>query len=174
MSFNLLSSEEIANIELKYKKLGPFKDEIMNLRTSNLQKIQPWIKISKKQKKKYNYKSNLVDYTNDPYLFLEKPKDLKNIIINLAKNKIGLSTLAYKCNIKYHLLDNYLHKKYYTLDNSKLYKILTYLNYDLNTQKIFNKENINKESEHIDLDNIQLQKLDLESLDLHNIDVSKL
>jgi hypothetical protein len=178
MSINILTTEEKKNIEMKY--MNKDEDEIIQLRCANLQKIQPWIKVNYKKRKKnnYNYINKELEYKKDPYKFTEIPKDIKILIKELIKQyNIGLSTLSFKCNINYNTLNNYLNKNG-LLDNLDLYIILSFFNYDLETKLTNQSIKINKieniYSNNINLENINLKDLTLQAVDLQNIDIERI
>ena len=62
---NYLSHEENLSINRKYTTERIY-DDIMNLRNINLQKLQPWIKVNYKKKKKYPKTKKQSSYRRDP------------------------------------------------------------------------------------------------------------
>lgn len=172
----ILTNNEIKNINKYYNKRNIIKDEIVKLRNANLQKLQPWTRVNYKKKKKQhnNYVCKDIEHKIDPYKFKEIPKDIKNIIENLLiKYNIGLSTLSFKCNIKYNILYNYINKNE-ILDNLDLHTILKYFNYDLDN-KLIKSYKTNKTEymyNNIDLENINLNNL--QAIDLEDIDIERI
>ena len=169
-----LSEKEIKNICRKYKFNSLIlNDEIMKLRNDNIQKLQPFIRSNNKKKKKYINNINSINIKPDPYKFKQIPTDIKTIIIKLMQNNyIGLTTLAYKCNIHAYIIEKYL---YYNMpiDNNDLFKILSFFNYDLNTGNFINNSyQINNKT--INLENIALKNMDIEPIDLKTIDIDKI
>ena len=171
-----LSDEEIVSINKKYTKIYILIDKIMILRNDNIQKLQPFIKkIYKKSKKKQFYmnKDKDISINSDPYKFKEIPSTIKNTILNLMKNNnIGLTTLAYKCNIHSHIIYNYLYYNHF-IDNYILHKILSFFNYDLETGKfIDNKYDFTNKS--INFENTAFKNIDIEPIDLKTLNIDKL
>ncbi len=170
-----LSETEIKNINQKYRcKSSVISDEIMKLRNDNVQKLQPFIKqVYNKKKKRHMNNNTDLNVIHDPYKFKQIPKDMKSIIIKLMKNNhIGLTTLAYKCNIPSHVVDRYLHNNM-PIDNSVLHKILLFLNYDLDTGK-FIDNSYKTNSKTINLENTAFKNMDIEPIDLKTLDIDKI
>ena len=171
-----LSDEEIVSIEKKYKKIYILIDKIMVLRNDNIQKLQPFIKKIYKKSKKKQFNINRdkdILIIPDPYKFKEIPLTIKNTIINLMKNNnIGLTTLAYKCNIHSHIIERYLYNNY-SIQNNVLHKILSFFNYDLETGKfIDNKYDFTNKS--INFENTAFKNIDIEPIDLKTLNIDKL
>ena len=171
-----LSHEEIININKKYTKTYILIDKILLLRNDNIQKLQPFIKqIYKKSKKKQFYinKDKDISIISDPYKFKDIPSTIKNKILILMKdNNIGLTTLAYKCNIHSYIIQRYLYNNY-SIDNYVLHKILSFFNYDLETGKfIDNKYCFTNQS--INFENTAFKNIDIEPIDLKTLNIDKL
>ena len=78
----------------------------------------------------YRYPDKIIIRT-DPYKFVDIPKNIKQIILNLCdKHQLTIQTLAVKCNLKFHIIENYINNNY-ILDNYYLHIILKGLNFDL-------------------------------------------
>lgn len=171
--FNNLSNTEEKTIEQKYNTENYLNDEIIKLRIDNLQKIQPFIKVNKKKKRRIKKKME-ENYQTDPFKFREIPKDMNIFIKNILNEyNIGQTTLAYKLNIDYNIIDSYLNKND-IIDNYILYKILNYINYDLDKKKINNINNkteikYNKQNIIEDNKTLKLEYLDLDTIDLDKI-----
>ena len=170
-----LSETEINNINQKYRyKTSVIIDDIMKLRNDNIQKLQPFTKVVyNKKKKKYINNNKDIKVSSDPYKFKQIPQDIKTTIINLMNNnKIGLTTLAYKCNISSHIIDRYLYNNI-PIDNSNLHKILCFFNYDLETGK-FIDNSYKTNNDNINLENTALKNMDIEPIDLKTLDIDKI
>lgn len=172
-----LTEEETKRIDQKYRyKSMIVTDVIMKLRNDNTQKLQPFIKqIYKKNKKKqFSNKNVELNFKPDPYKFKEIPKNIKTTIFNLMGNhKIGLTTLAYKCNINSHIIYNYLYSNK-EIDNLVLYKILSFFHYDLETNSIIDKTYVYNNKEYINLENTMLKNIKIEPVDLKTLDLDKI
>ena len=90
----------------------------------------------------------------------------------MKNNNIGLTTLAYKCNIPSQVVDRYLHNNQ-PMDNSILHKILLFLNYDLETGK-FIDNSYKHDNKTINLENAALKNMDIEPIDLKTVDIDKI
>ena len=114
-----------------------------------------------------------IKVTADPYKFKEIPNDMRSKIIKLMQNNyVGLTTLAYKCNINSHVIHRYLHNNM-PIDNSVLHKILSFFNYDLETGKFVDNSYQNN-IEAINLENAALKNMDIEPVDLKTLDIDKI
>ena len=171
-----LSETEINNINQKYRNtISVTSDDIMKLRNDNIQKLQPFIKVSyNKKKKKYNNNINKeIKASSDPYKFKEIPVNIKTTIINLMNNNnVGLTTLAYKCNINSYIIHRYLYNNVF-IDNSLLHKILCFFNYDLETGKFIDNSYKNN-NDNINLENTAFKNMDIEPIDLKTLDIDKI
>lgn len=167
-----LTQTEINAIYQKYSSTSYIIDEILKLRIDNIQKIQPFIKINRR-KKKFNKKQNIIQYIPDPYKFKEIPNDIRIFIKNILKEYcLGHTTLAYKINVDYHIIDNFLNKND-IIDNYILYKILNFLNYDIDKKKL--KEiNLPINNNEKKLEDKKLHELNIEYIDINNIDMDKI
>lgn len=172
---NHLSETEINSINQKYRnKTSVISDEIMKLRNDNIQKLQPFIKVSyTRKKKKYINNNTDIKVPPDPYKFKQIPEDIKTTIINLMNNnKVGLTTLAYKCNMSTHIIYKYLYNNL-PIDNSDLHKILCFFNYDLETGK-FIDNSYKTNNDNINLENTALKNMNIEPIDLKTLDIDKI
>ena len=170
-----LSETELNNINQKYRNtISIITDDIMKLRNDNIQKLQPFIKVVyNKKRKKYINNNTDIKVSPDPYKFKQIPKDIKTTIINLMNNNnVGLTTLAYKCNINSHIIHRYLYNNV-PIDNSVLHKILCFFNYDLETGKFIDNSYKNNNND-INLENTALKNMDIEPIDLKTLDINKI
>ena len=170
-----LSDTELKSIDQKYRcKSSVVSDDIMKLRNDNIQKLQPFIKVAHNKKKRKHMNNNKdIKVTADPYKFKEIPNDMRSKIIKLMQNNyVGLTTLAYKCNINSHVIHRYLHNNM-PIDNSVLHKILSFFNYDLETGKFVDNSYQNN-IEAINLENTALKNMDIEPVDLKTLDIDKI
>ena len=126
----ILSEEEIGKINNKYD-FG-VKDEFMTKRYINIEKNLPWKNVKNNTKQnKFKKKDDKIIIRTDPYKFVDIPKNIKQIILNLCdKHQLTIQTLAVKCNLKFHIIENYINNNY-ILDNYYLHIILKGLNFDL-------------------------------------------
>ena len=128
--FSNLSNEELIKIEKYYK--SNTNDIFLQKRLSNIEKTQPWTSVKNNTKSNKFRKKKEIKVINDPYKFHKIPSDIKQIILNLCKkNDITLQTLAVRSNLPLHLIDNYMNKHKYILDNYHLHILLKELNFDL-------------------------------------------
>jgi hypothetical protein len=90
----------------------------------------------------------------------------------MQNNKLGVTTLAYKCNINSHIIYRYLYNNI-PIDNSVLHKILCFFNYDLETGK-FIDNSYETNIDTINLENTALKNIDIEPIDLKTLDIDKI
>ena len=104
----ILTEEEIGKINSKYD-FG-VKDEFMTKRYINIEKNLPWKNVKNNTKKnKFKKKDEKIIFKTDPYKFVDIPKNIKQLILNLCeKHQLTLQSLAVKCNLKFHIIENYI------------------------------------------------------------------
>ena len=140
---NILSDEEVEKINSRY--CINTQDEFMKKRFINIEKSIPWKSVKNNTKKnKFRKNDNLSIHKPDPFKFMKIPTNLKQIIMDLCnKHGLSLQTLAVKCNLPLHIIDNYINNNY-NIDNYELNIILKKLNFDLNDYIKQIEEDMNK------------------------------
>tara|TARA_Y100000389_G_scaffold159232_1_gene160969 strand:+ start:128 stop:589 length:462 start_codon:yes stop_codon:yes gene_type:complete len=138
---DILTNDEVNSINRKYS--DKVVDVILQKKYDNFEKTLSWKSVKNNNKtNKFKNKTNVIQYTPDPYKFLKIPVNMREIIMNLCeKNKLSLQMLAVKTNLELYIIDNYINNKY-NIENYYLYIILNYLNFNLveHIEKINNKE----------------------------------
>lgn len=126
----ILSADEIEKINSEY--IFGVKDEFMTKRYINIEKNLPWKNVKNNTKKnKFKKKDDIIIFKIDPYKFVDIPKNIKQLILKLCeKHQLTIQTLAIKCNLKFHIIENYINNNY-NIDNYYLHIILKNLNFGL-------------------------------------------
>lgn len=142
-----LTNQEVITIEQKYG--SRIVDDLLQKKRDNLEKTSKWISTKNNNKtNKFKKKNTNLYFRKDPYKFIAIPKDIRNIILKECKKiDITLQTLAVRCNLPLHMIDNFIHNNY-TLDNYELDIILKYLGLDL-IELIEKNKKENEENEEI-------------------------
>ena len=128
--FNNLSNEELNKIEQEFK--SNTNDIFLQKKLSNIEKNSKWISVKNNTKtNKFKTFSEQKKYRTDPYKFYNIPNDMRDIILNICnKNGIQMQRLAFKTNIQFHIIYDYLNNNHF-IDNADLHIILKTLNFNL-------------------------------------------